>query len=145
MSRKNTYVNEYAKEWSERAARIRWGLEPDEQLHCDTRATARSPMPEGTPVEVKSCRVWIENGDQYGTEGRFHLKMTKRTHQRLLDESGYYGFVVYKLIEGPDGNDRLLIVRMALHTARLIDWITPEGRDVYKLPHSRVFNGVDHR
>lgn len=136
------YRNEYVKDWSERAASVRFSLEREERHAYDAVATQASPAPltEGDVVEMKACKTWIENGDDYGTTGRWHL--TKSSHDKLDRLDGYYCLIVYSLIE-IEGK-RVLIERIGIFTVNEITRILMEndrvnGDNAMKLPHTDVF------
>lgn len=69
---------------AERAARERYGLEPEHDGHHDAVA------PDGRPVEIKSAML----NRASGRTGRFRI--FREYHQQLDREGGYYVFVAYR-------------------------------------------------
>lgn len=114
------YRNEYVKKWGERAAAARFHLRPKEQYAYDgvARSTSPDPLEPGDWVEVKTCKRWVENGDDWGTAGRWYI--TQSSHEKLLDANGYYALIVYDLVEHA-GGDRMLIHGMRLISASDLD------------------------
>lgn len=56
-------------------------------------------LPTGRPIELKSCREWIEapGSNGYRRSGRFRLH--RRQHRALIGEDGIYLFVLYRPIQ----------------------------------------------
>lgn len=116
------YRNEYVKKWSEIAAALRYSLRIEERDAYDAKASAGSPEPlePGDFVEVKACKKWVENGDEYGTSGRWHI--TDSSHEELLSYGGYYCLIVYDIVEAPTSSgERVLIEAIDLVPASEVD------------------------
>lgn len=132
-------VNGYAAKWCEIAAGHRFTLELADEYHCDGYATADTPgnVAEGTPVEVKSCMVWIGNGHTSGgSKSRMRGRWTfSPTHDQLVAEGGEYALVVYEVVDG-----YVVVHRLALVPATTIDALLPETETDYpKLGWPHVF------
>jgi hypothetical protein len=140
MSGKVRYRNEYVKQWGERAAAARYRLRPKEQYAYDGVAASDSPDPlePGDWVEVKTCKRWVENGDEYGTAGRWYI--TESSHEKLLNAGGYYALIVYDIVE--DGGERMLIHAMRLVPAADLDAYL---LDSPRLPYPEIFPEVHPR
>lgn len=142
MSHADNRVNGRVAEITETGAALRWKLERADLEHCDAYATPQSPDPlqDGDPVEVKACRVTVSNGDSYGTKGRWWIHKT--SHNRLLEERGYYALVLYDKIPIDEGNRwGLLAIGVALISARELDQLLPGSPgDVAKLRWDEVFS-----
>jgi len=115
------YRNEYVKKWSEVATALRYRLRIEERDAYDAKASAASPEPlePGDEVEVKACKQWVENGDEYGTSGRWHI--TDSSHETLLEHGGYYVLAVYDLVDDVAGGERVRILGMELVSAERVD------------------------
>lgn len=128
----------YEADAVETAAAVRWALEREDAFTHDAVATAASPLPAGTLVECKACRVWIENGDAYGTTGRWHV--VRSTHEDLLAAGGHYALAVYRAV-AVDGDERVCIERLELVDAREVDRLLPDlDSRALKLPWTAVFD-----
>lgn len=54
----------------------------------------RLEVPAETPLELKTCQQWIsDNGSRSGRR-RGQFKINERTHEKLVDVSGWYLFLV---------------------------------------------------
>jgi len=115
------YRNEYVKKWSEVGAALRYRLRIEERDAYDAKASTASPEPlePGDEVEVKACKQWVENGDEYGTSGRWHI--TDSSHEELLSHGGYYVLAVYDLVDDVAGGERVRILGMELVSAERVD------------------------
>jgi hypothetical protein len=133
-----TRVNGREAEICERTAAFRFHLDRTDEDHCDGFATADSPAPltAGAPVEIKSCRVEIDNGDDWGTTGRWHIH--RGSHEELVAAGGYYALIVYRL-----ECNHVVVLRAAVQPAGLVDYQLPETTSrACKLPWTEVFADV---
>lgn len=131
------YRNEYVKKWSERAAELRLRLDRVDELHCDGYTTEATPeMEPGIPIEIKATKRFVENGsDAPVRPGRWHLTLS--SHDRLVDEDGYYCLIVYSMIEHA-GGDRMLIEEMRLPSASSISPLIDTDASVYRLDRTAL-------
>lgn len=130
--------NGYPADVVERAAALRWRLDRVDEQHRDAVATADSPgavLGPGDSVEVKACRPWIENGDEFGTAGRFHIN--RSSHDALLEDDGVYAFGTYTLVDS-----HVVISRLRLSPAAMVDgWLSERNAGaVVKLPWTVLFS-----
>lgn len=125
--------------WAEIAASLRFRLELVDENLCDAYATAETGViPEGTPVEVKACCVWIGNGTYRGTDARMRGRFTfSPTHQQLVEAEGWYALVLYDTVDDPppdEGDERILVYRVALVSASTIDALLGSFEDTSNYP-----------
>lgn len=91
----------------------------------------------GQPVEIKSARATISDGT--GTRfGRFNL--TRRQHERLLEEGGVYLFAIYAGAAGQEEIRGLLAMPAFIVEDDLRStWYDVDGReDYWQLAASRI-------
>lgn len=128
-------MNSYVKKWTERAAATRHKLQRKEAVAYDAVGTDQSPDPihEGDRVEVKACKHWIQNGDDYGTRGRWNIN--RKSHERLNETGGWYCLIKYRQV-----GDSLLIEEIEIVDPEMVP--LPSTGDIVKVPHNAVFGGT---
>lgn len=78
--------SEYFGKLAEAAACARYGLE---EARCSWHDAV---LPSGRPVESKTCRVWVSNGDRR-TRGRWWIE--REAHETLVLSDGMYALSIY--------------------------------------------------
>jgi len=135
--------NGHAADVVEQAAALRWALNRVDEDWRDAVATDDSPqtiLTSEQSVEVKACQRWIENGDEYGTHGRWHIH--RGSHEELLDDSGQYALGVYDRV-AVGGQDRILLLHLRCIPAAIVDdWLPDSGNVAAKIPWLRAFENV---
>lgn len=144
LNRVDERVHKFSSVVCERAAALRYKLDRVNKVMCDAFATDATPgIPEGTPIEVKSCHYWHENGDEYGAVGRIAIN-SYSSHRELLDQDGWYAVVVYDWTENADG-DAVIILAIDLVPAEEVNrFLTPNNGTHQKVRWDLLIDPEDH-
>lgn len=138
-------VNGYAADWCERAAATRFCLERVDENVCDaytTEETAVRLLDAGVPVEVKGCRVTIENGHGREMKGRFTFHLG--TFRELVDRGGEVALVVYDTVGDLEGNGHLVVRRCGLLPASALEPLVEDtGRNYAKVSWGDVYRHLN--
>ncbi len=91
----------------------------------------------GQPVEIKSARARISDGAN-SRHGRFNL--TRRQHERLVEEDGVYLFVIHDGGSKPELLGLLAVLAVVIEDERRPTWYSAGNRreDYYQLAASRL-------
>jgi len=90
----------------------------------------------GQPVEIKAARATISNGTRSRC-GRFYL--TRRQHEKLVETSGVYLFVIYGGDDDPELLGLLAIPAIIVEEELRPKWYSVDGRsDYYQLSADRL-------
>lgn len=116
----------------------------DVDLSAEVVIVGRLRIEETTPIEIKTCQIWLDDASANGGRRRGRWYIQRPAHDNLCDLGGAYLLVVL------DDDE---VLAYALVTSTVLDlelggrW-TPSGADSYRdevaqLPWGVVFDDVD--